>query len=70
MRVPPPREIRTTFGRLGWVAAAAVEKLNFKTKDGDELKSVRATLPIPPFAELLSFCFAGRRCRARHQKWD
>jgi hypothetical protein len=55
MREPLPREILTSFNRLGWRRrAGVVGKLDFKAQGGGELKSVRATPHIPPFTELLS----------------
>ena len=35
------------------VAAAAIEKLDFRVQHGDELKKVRRTPPLLLFAELL-----------------
>ena len=33
------------------VAAAAIENLNFKVQDADELRNVRSTPPILPFTK-------------------
>ena len=35
------------------MATAAIEKLDFKIRHSDDLKSVRLTPAIPPFTELM-----------------